>query len=184
MTKKTKYEGKWLNFYEISFTNSAGEPGEWEYAARIGSEGAACVIAIKDEAEPQLILIRQFRPPIGNYAIEFPAGLVDSGESIESAALRELEEETGYTGDVLHVGPPIFSSPGLTDEQVSLVTVKVTGQNETRHEPDEKIEVLTVPLKDLMKRLSGFQAEGTALDAKLWSFAQGLSWNSPGEGAT
>ena len=53
---------------------------------------------IKKKGEtPQLIVIKQFRPPVGKYMIELPAGLVDSKESVVDAALRELKEETGYT---------------------------------------------------------------------------------------
>ena len=174
MSKKTKYEGKWLNFHEISFTNSSGESREWEYATRTGNGGAVCVVAIMEDPKPQLILVRQFRPPIGNFAIEFPAGLVETGESLEAAALRELEEETGYTGEVMHVGPSIFSSPGLTDEKISLVTVKAQEQGETRPEEDENIQVLSIPMKDLIPELKKLEAKGAVLDAKLWSFAYGM----------
>lgn len=179
MSQKAKYEGKWLKFCAVSFTNSEGQSREWEYATRIGSPGAASIIAIQDGDQPAIILVKQFRPPINNYALEFPAGLIDSGESINSAALRELEEETGYLGEVVHIGPSIYSSPGLTDEQVSLVTINVTGKVESKTEPDEVIEVVTLPLKGLDKHLIRIQAEGISIDAKLWSFAQGLSWNLP-----
>ncbi|SVC46747.1 uncharacterized protein METZ01_LOCUS299601, partial [marine metagenome] len=55
MSKKIKYEGKWLNFYETSFTNSDGEAREWEYASRTGTDGAACVTAIQPGEVPSLI---------------------------------------------------------------------------------------------------------------------------------
>ena len=119
MPRKTKYEGKWLNLYETSFTNAEGESREWEYAARTGTDGAAGIIAIVPGDIPSLVLVKQFRPPIDNFAVEFPAGLIDPGESITAAATRELQEETGYYGDVVNVGPPIYSSPGLTNEFVS-----------------------------------------------------------------
>ncbi|MDG2169936.1 MAG: NUDIX hydrolase [Opitutales bacterium] len=180
MPRKTKYEGKWLNFYETTFTNSEGESREWEYAARTGSDGAAVIIAVVSDDIPNVVVIKQFRPPIDNYALEFPAGLIDPGESIQAAASRELEEETGYYGEVVQVGPPIYSSPGLTDEFVSMVTINVKGQAETRHEPDENIEVFTLPLPNLLDELKRIQAEGCVIDAKLWSFAQGLNWNPTG----
>ena len=178
MSKKTKYEGKWLSLYETSFTNSDGEAREWEYAARTGTDGAACIIAIQAGDVPSLILVKQFRPPIDNFSIEFPAGLIDPGESIQIAAIRELEEETGYFGKVVNVGPPIYSSPGLTDEFMSMVTVEVVGQRATRQEPDEDIEILVLPLPTLLDELKRIQTKGIVIDAKLWSFAQGLSWNS------
>ncbi|MDA0349049.1 MAG: NUDIX hydrolase [Verrucomicrobia bacterium] len=174
MDKKTKYEGKWLSFHEVSFTNSRGEPRIWEYAARTGTVGAAAIIAIEEGEIPKLIVVKQFRPAIDNFSLEFPAGLVDPGESIQAAALRELEEETGYIGQVTHESAPVYSSPGLTDEQVSLVTVKIIGKTETKLESDESIEVITLPINNLMDELIRIQDTGPVIDAKLWTFAQGL----------
>ena len=71
MPRKTKYEGKWLNFYETSFTNSEGESREWEYAARTGIDGAAVIIAVVPGETPSIVLVKQFRPPIDNFAVEF-----------------------------------------------------------------------------------------------------------------
>ena len=177
MPRKTKYEGKWLNFYETTFTNSAGESREWEYAARTGSDGAVVILAVLKEDPPHIVLIKQYRPPVDNFAIEFPAGLIDPGESIQAAASRELEEETGYLGEVVNIGPPIYSSPGLTDEFVAMVTIHVTEKTDTSQEADENIEVFTLPLPSLIGELKRLQAEGCVIDAKLWSFAQGLNWN-------
>ena len=178
MDKKTKYEGKWLSFHEVNFTNSHGEPRKWEYASRTGTAGAAAVIAIEDGEIPKLILVKQFRPAIDNFSIEFPAGLVDPGESIQEAALRELEEETGYIGRVINENAPVYSSPGLTDEQVSLVTVKIIGKTETKLEADECIEVIALPINNLMDELIRVQNTGAVIDAKLWTFAQGLSFKN------
>ena len=179
MSNKPKYEGRWLSFCSVPFTNTAGQSREWEYATRVGSPEAVSIIAIQDGENPAIILVKQFRPPINNFALELPAGLVDAGESIEAAALRELEEETGFVGHVVHVGPSIYSSPGLTDEQVSLVTIKATEHVETKNEPDEANEIIALPLKNLLTHLARIDSEGTSIDAKLWSLAQGLSWNLP-----
>lgn len=60
------------------------------------------IIAILEKpGGPEVLLEKQFRPPTGRIAIEFPAGMVDEGESPEEAAIRELREETGYVGDVV-----------------------------------------------------------------------------------
>ena len=174
MTRKTIHTGKWLNFYTVSFTHSQGKPREWEYAARTGAGGTVGVVAIEDGDIQKLILVKQFRPPIQKDTLEFPAGLVDPGETIPAAALRELREETGFVGEVTQVGPPIYSSPGMTDEEISLVTVRITGETQPEWDADEHIEVVKLPMENLLEDLQGFHDSGTAIDAKLWSFAQGL----------
>lgn len=176
MSMKTRYAGKWLLFREIAFTNSRGEARSWEFATRTGTRGAVGVIALLPGDSPEIVLVKQYRPPIQAHCLEFPAGLVDPGESAEQAALRELEEETGYTGKVTDIGPPVFSSPGMTDESITLVTITITGSCGKRPEDDEQIEIIVLPLNGLMEKLGKLQSEGLALDAKLWSFALGQTW--------
>jgi 8-oxo-dGTP pyrophosphatase MutT (NUDIX family) len=58
---------------------------------------------------PEILLQKQYRPPLGKVVIEIPAGLVDAGESAEQAAVRELKEETGYVGTVAETSPVLFN---------------------------------------------------------------------------
>ena len=70
---------------------------------------------------PELLLQKQFRPPVNKAVIEIPAGLVDAGESAAESAVRELREETGYVGEVSEVSPIMFNGThniaGMTDIQ-------------------------------------------------------------------
>jgi len=173
MNKTIRHQGKWLNFLETTFTNSQGNEVSWEYASRSGTNQAACVVAKIQEDLEKIVLVKQFRPPVGAYVLELPAGLVDEGESVTNAALRELEEETGYIGEVISQSPPIYSSPGMTDENVVMVEVRIIDKAGQKLEADENLEVVLAPLSDLKDFLLREAASGVHIDAKLWSYCQG-----------
>lgn len=100
--------------------------GRWEYVQRVSNRGAVFVLAVTPARE--LVLVEQYRVPLHARTLELPAGILGdeaehAGESPESCALRELEEEAGYRGDgarVLTTGPV---APGMTSEILYLVQV-------------------------------------------------------------
>uniref|UniRef100_A0A8D2H9V7 ADP-sugar pyrophosphatase n=1 Tax=Urocitellus parryii TaxID=9999 RepID=A0A8D2H9V7_UROPR len=85
-----------------------------------------------------IVLVKQFRPPMGGYCLEFPAGLIDDNESPEAAALRELEEETGYKGDVAECSPVVCMDPGLSNCTTHIVTVTINGDDAENVRPKPK----------------------------------------------
>lgn len=173
MSDRELHKAKWMSLREKVFRNRHGGEGRWEYVTREGTRGAVTVVAVIPGDAPALVLVRQFRPPAGDYVLEFPAGLLDTGEEPGPCALRELAEETGYTGTIADVGPQVYNSPGLTDETVAWVRVNVTAQAESRPEADEDIEVVLLPLDGLDAKLRELAAEGQLIDAKLWWYAMG-----------
>jgi ADP-ribose pyrophosphatase len=146
--------------------------GTWEIADRINSRMGVVVIAVTRERE--LLLVEQFRIPVDCNVIEFPAGIVGDdadkvGEEAGTAALRELQEETGYAnGEMrfLMCGP---TSPGLTSEVVALFLATglervadgggVDGENITLHR---------VPLAALETWLEAKAAAGCMIDPKVY----------------
>jgi ADP-ribose pyrophosphatase len=134
-----------LNLIRARYKDTAGADRTWLYASRQSSAAPDAVVIVPfHQQENKLILIKQFRVPLGGFQYEFPAGLVDSGEPIAEAGRRELYEETGLTVvDVIKQSPAIFSSSGMTDESVSLLYVTCEGVATTKHtEASEQIEVL------------------------------------------
>ncbi|MHA0328889.1 NUDIX hydrolase [Sphingomonas melonis] len=160
MTTDTMWQGKYLSVHKA---------GTWEYAERNGGIGAAVIVAI--DAEGQLLLVEQYRVPLGRPCLELPAGLVgdeSAGESIASAARRELEEETGYHAQFVEERGEYFSSPGMTSESFTLVLATgLTRTGDGGGDADENITVHRVPLA----AVEGFVAEkrraGVAIDAKM-----------------
>jgi ADP-ribose pyrophosphatase len=84
------------------------------------------ILAILDKPTgPEVLLEKQFRPPTGKVVVEFPAGMVDEGETPEQAAIRELREETGYIGEVIEEegGRPVHWNGDFLTPMTALPTV-------------------------------------------------------------
>ena len=122
-------------------------------------------------AGDRVILVEQYRVPIGRRCLELPAGLVGdetAGEALEVAAARELEEETGYRAARIERLGEFYSSPGLTNEMFTLV--RATGLTRTGDgggEAGEDITVLHVPISDLPRFVAEKRVAGVGIDAKL-----------------
>jgi len=142
--------------------------GSWEYVMRNGDITAAVIVAIDDD---HLILVEQYRIPIAKRCIELPAGLVGDdhdGESIERAAIRELEEETGYHAEAMELLGEYVTSPGMVTERFTLVRAKgLTRVGDGGGVPGEDITVHRVPLGQLAQFVADRRAEGMAIDSKL-----------------
>ena len=142
--------------------------GHWEYAERQGGIGAAVIVALDGE---DIILVEQYRIPVGKRCLELPAGLVgdeSAGESTAEAARRELEEETGYRADTIEELGLFYSSPGMTSE--SFTVVRATGLvrvGDGGGSPEEDINVHRVPLASVPGFLREKRAEGLGIDAKI-----------------
>ena len=152
----TEWQGKWL---------SVKRQGKWEYVSRVGGVSAVVIVA---EHEGRLILVEQFRVPLGRACLELPAGLVGDEHpdaTVEETAIKELEEETGFTGDSVERLGDYYSSPGMVSEGFTLV--RVHGVRPTGAEPEEGITVRLVPLASFREFVTEARERGVAIDVKL-----------------
>lgn len=145
--------------------------GKWEYVSRARGIRAAVIVAIDED--DHIILVEQFRVPLGKPCIELPAGLVGDHDDVEgeedtSAAARELEEETGYRAGRMEVLGEYWSSPGMLSESYTLVRAhdleKVGPGGGT---DGEDITVHRVPLSGLAEFVEERRRLGDAIDGKL-----------------
>ncbi|NVB39151.1 NUDIX hydrolase [Pseudenhygromyxa sp. WMMC2535] len=157
-------EGKWIKLMRR---------GRWEFAQRTVGQTAALIVALTEAGE--LVLIEQPRPPVGGRTIELPAGLIgdiagEEDEAPEVAALRELEEETGFTAARIERLTQGSTSPGLSDEQLILFRAhELRRVGEGGGDEDEDITVHLVALDEVPAWLASKQAEGLVVDLKVWS---------------
>lgn len=111
--------------------------------------GAVAVIALNEDGK--LILVKQFRKPLERTIIEIPAGKIEPNEAPEVTALRELEEETGYTSSSLTPVTSFYTSPGFADEIIHLYFAKDVQPLEEKVEGDEDefLEVVELSLEEV-----------------------------------
>jgi ADP-ribose pyrophosphatase len=180
-------EAKWIALKKVDFVDETGASRTWEIAVRktTSKSGVDAVamgnIFLHPSKPPSTLLVIQYRPPVGKYTVEWPAGLIDGDETPEEAAVREMKEETGYEGMILETSPTVAADPGLTNATLKLVMVEVqlsegdSGMPEQKLDEGELIERVMVPLSELYERLMKYAAQDKYMIAgKLFYFAAGM----------
>ena len=145
--------------------------GKWEFASRARNINAVVILA---EHDGKVILIDQPRVPLGARCVELPAGLVgdvDRDATVEATAVKELEEETGFTVERIEVLGEFYSSPGMLSEGFTLVRAHgVRRIGEGGGGEHEDIAVHLVARAEIPNFLEQKRAEGFGIDAKLLMF--------------
>ena len=157
--RATEWEGKYIRVVR---------DGRWEFVERCGGVHAVVILA---EHDGNVLLVEQARVPLGNRkCIELPAGLVgdEDDKGIDETAMKELEEETGFTAARIETLGEFHSSPGMVAEGFTLVRAhdlrKVGDGGGTEH---EEIEVHLVPREQISAFVDQKRAEGCAIDVKM-----------------
>lgn len=173
------HRGRFVVFKELEWLDPYGTVRVWESAERANNHGAVLIIARLLPSD-RVLLIRQYRPPARGLVYEFPAGLIDDGETPEEAAARELREETGFVAREMRIFPSAYTTPGLSDESVFMVTAEIdedAAENvnpRTDFDPSEMIESIFVARGELGAFYRREREGGAAFDAKLAAYILGV----------
>jgi ADP-ribose pyrophosphatase len=142
--------------------------GHWEYVSRARGIKAAVILAVQGD---HILLVEQYRVPLGRNCLELPAGLIGDeteNEAIEEAASRELEEETGYRAERIEIIGDFYSSPGMVSESFYFVKAHgLTKVSEGGGVAGENITVHRVALSGLSGFIAAKRRDGCAMDVKL-----------------
>ena len=123
-----------------------GTTGELEIIRHPGASAIVPFVSDPRGADPQVLLLKQYRYATGGTLYEIPAGRLEPGELPEACARRELLEETGCTAESIVPLTSMFTTPGFTDERIHLFLATGLTRGEARREADEFIEIETVAL--------------------------------------
>ncbi len=170
--RKTLWEGKFLRTVLVRYIDGSGvTERDWEAVERVGCDGIVGIVPITQDGE--VIMIRQFRPPINAHVVELPAGLCDQGERLEDAAERELIEETGYSAGQLRFLTEGPLSSGLSSEVLTVfIATNLTFVGIGKRDETEHIEVLKVPLEEVALEIETRKRAGDYVDLKVFGLVE------------
>ena len=163
-------QNKFLNMFEFKGLNKVGHPFRYFVASRAATEqdlkavsgenhpDGVIMYALYGEKRDRVVLIRQYRIPLGGYIYEFPAGLVEKGEDYREAAVREMHEETGLQMTPIDADPmfeaPRFTTAGLTDESCCMVYGYAEGEPSRKYlEEGEEIQIILADRTEIRRIL-------------------------------
>jgi len=167
---------KFVTLFSVSYLDRKAKTRDWHMVSRCETpkcvtgniqQPDATIIVPYHREQQKLVVIKEFRVPVGDYMFGFPAGLIDPGEDMAITAGRELHEETGLElARVYRHSPAVFSSAGITDEAISMVFAEVTGTPSIRNTSDsEDIDIFLMDRKEISELL---KRSDIAFGARAW----------------
>ena len=171
-----KTHNRFLNYYELEavhrdgsispyyMTSRAKDASQLKAVTHQNRPDGVIIYGVYGEEQDRVVLIRQYRYPLGDYVYEFPAGLVEEGEEMGAAGVREMYEETGLTFTPVDAGcysRPFFTTVGMTDESCGMVFGYCSGTPTSIHE--EASEEIQVILADRGEAKRSLREENVAI---------------------
>jgi len=170
--RRTVWEGKFLRCVITTYVDSKGATREWEFFERVNCKGIVAIVPVTDDKE--VLLVRQFRPPVNGYVIEFPAGLMSEREDIlKEAAMRELLEETGYSaGNMVYLTEGTLSSGASGEVLSAFLATGLVFRGMGKQDETEDIEVIKIPIGEIYQQLSDLRSDGNLIDLKIFGLLE------------
>ncbi len=170
--KQTLFRSRFFDLEKLNF--NVGKRSVTFY--RVKSSNSVVILPMLEDG--RIIIERQYRPAIGRYIYELPAGHMDQGERPQTTALRELEEETGFRAKHLKFLFSAYPSPGIRTEFSSFYLATQLRKTKTNMDPDEVIEIKKIKLSSLVRMIKSNQI----IDAKtIAAILFYLSFSKPGK---
>ncbi|EJG0136451.1 NUDIX hydrolase [Staphylococcus pseudintermedius] len=165
ISKESIYKGKIIEVekHKVSLPNN-----ETAYREVVKHNGAVAICALTPDQ--QVILVKQYRKALERELLEIPAGKLEPGEDRESAAMRELEEETGYKAKKLTLIGEVYGTPGFSNEKISVYFADNLVEGKVNLDEDEFVEKVLYSLDDVKKAVEARTIE----DAKTFIAFQHL----------
>ena len=150
-------KGAIIDYYQDTMQIPNGTTAKWDF---INHKGAAACVAVKKNGN--LVMVRQYRNALDRETIEIPAGGINPGEDMRLAALRELEEETGYKAGKFEFLLSIRTTVAFCNELIDIYLAEDLEEGEQHLDEDEYLEIVEYPLSELLDMIE----KGVIQDSK------------------
>lgn len=157
------YDGRVVHLYVDTVQLPNGKTAKRELIRHVGA-----VALIPFDADGNVVMVRQYRHPLGRILLEIPAGTLNPNEDPDVCAVRELQEETGYKPGRLEKIGGIYLAPGYSSEYIYLYIATELSDSRLAMDEDEFIEIVRLPLEEALKRIgTGEIADSKTISALL-----------------
>ncbi len=157
------YDGRVVHLYVDTVQLPNGKTAKRELIRHVGA-----VALIPFDADGNVVMVRQYRHPLGRILLEIPAGTLNPNEDPDVCAVRELQEETGYKPGHLERIGGIYLAPGYSSEYIHLYIATELSESRLAMDEDEFIEIVRLPLNEALKRIeTGEIADSKTISALL-----------------
>lgn len=156
-------KGAIIDYYQDTMQIPNGSTAKWDF---IMHKGAAACVAVKKNGN--LVMVRQYRNALERETIEIPAGGLNPGENMQDAALRELQEETGYVAGKVEFLISIRTTVAFCNERIDIYLAEELEEGEQKLDEDEYLDIVEYPLGELLDMIDkGMIQDGKTVSALL-----------------